>query len=164
MAWKHLRHPNILPLLGATLRDHKLCLISEWMDQGNINDYLNRKEHSEVNRIELLVDVVDGLSYMHGLQVVHGNLKGVSTFTIPRHYFDPPPKPQGEPIRQKLPRMYRRFLRLHNRQSRTWRRHTRGLDPLPCIFHCRWEHSLDESRTSGSSKVQCFKPATDEGV
>lgn len=54
VAWKHLRHPNILPLLGATLRENRLCLISEWMDQGNIIDYLGRKEHSEVNRIELV--------------------------------------------------------------------------------------------------------------
>ena len=54
MAWKHLRHPNVLPLLGATLRENRLCLISEWMDQGNINEYLERKEHSEVNRIELV--------------------------------------------------------------------------------------------------------------
>ncbi|KAF9789521.1 kinase-like domain-containing protein [Thelephora terrestris] len=80
VAWKHLRHPNILPLLGATLREHELCLISEWMDQGNIKQYLKRKENSELNRIELLVEVVDGLSYMHGLQVVHGNLKGANIY------------------------------------------------------------------------------------
>jgi serine/threonine protein kinase len=80
VAWKHLRHSNILPLLGATLRDHRLCLISEWMDQGNINQYLRLREHREVNRIELLIEVVDGLSYMHRLHVVHGNLKGANIY------------------------------------------------------------------------------------
>ena len=54
VAWKHLRHPNILPLIGASLRDHKLCLVSEWVDQGNINDYLKRRENFEMNRIELV--------------------------------------------------------------------------------------------------------------
>lgn len=54
VAWRHLRHPNILPLLGAMLDDHRLCLVSEWMDQGNINDYLRKRQHSEVNRIELV--------------------------------------------------------------------------------------------------------------
>ena len=29
-------------------------MISEWMDQGNINEYLKLKEHDEVNRIELV--------------------------------------------------------------------------------------------------------------
>ena len=54
MAWKHLQHPNVLPLLGATITDNKLCLISEWADQGNIIQYLNRMEHLEVNRFELV--------------------------------------------------------------------------------------------------------------
>lgn len=54
VAWKHLRHPNIIPLLSATLHENRLCLISEWMDQGNINEFLTLKQHSEVNRIELV--------------------------------------------------------------------------------------------------------------
>ena len=54
MAWKHLQHPNILPLLGATISENKLSLISEWMDQGNIMEYLTRMKHLEVNRIELV--------------------------------------------------------------------------------------------------------------
>lgn len=54
MAWKHLQHPNILPLLGATIGENKLSLISEWMDQGNIVQYLRRGEQLEVNRIELV--------------------------------------------------------------------------------------------------------------
>ncbi|KAF9645222.1 kinase-like protein, partial [Thelephora ganbajun] len=77
VAWKHLQHPNILPLLGATISKSKLCLISEWMDQGNVAQYLEHRENLEVNRIELLVDILDGLAYMHSLHVVHGNLKGV---------------------------------------------------------------------------------------
>ena len=52
--WKHLRHPNILPLIGAIINDHRLLLVSEWMDQGNINEYLKPSERSEVNRIELV--------------------------------------------------------------------------------------------------------------
>ena len=54
VTWKHLRHQNILPLLGATMRDNRLCLVSEWMDQGNINDYLKPRERAETNRIELV--------------------------------------------------------------------------------------------------------------
>jgi len=77
VAWKHLRHPNILPLLGATLNEHRLCLISEWMDQGNISDYLKLKENQELNRIELvsyglsrnkaLIDLYDWFSWWKSL-------------------------------------------------------------------------------------------------
>lgn len=67
-------------------------MISEWMDNGNINEFVERYE--EVNRVQLvsdgatsrgtsfnrsiqLVDAANGLDYMHGLRIVHGDLKGV---------------------------------------------------------------------------------------
>ena len=52
VAWKHLRHPNILPLLGVTVGEHRFALVSEWMDNGNINDFIKR-DH-DVNRAELV--------------------------------------------------------------------------------------------------------------
>jgi len=52
--WKYLQHKNIIPLLGATLSDDRLCLISEWMDQGNIIQHLMYRDNFEVNRIELV--------------------------------------------------------------------------------------------------------------
>ena len=94
--WRHLRHPNILPLLGATLgtTDYKLryALVSEWMDNGDITSFVIR--HRDVNRVQLvschvhvcgnrydrfpkLIDVAHGLEYLHGLNFVHGDLKGV---------------------------------------------------------------------------------------
>ena len=66
---------------------------SEWMENGSIDYFVGRDRH--VNRIELvrhppistptkpyrravqLVDVVNGLMHMHGLQMVHGDLKWV---------------------------------------------------------------------------------------
>ena len=95
--WRHLRHPNILPLLGVDLEPHRLSMISEWMDQGNINEYV--KEQEGVNRLQLvsyeptsykhgdqrgrliqLFEVATGLEYMHSLNMVHGDLKGVQFF------------------------------------------------------------------------------------
>ena len=52
VAWRHLRHPNILPLLGVDLKQHQLSMISEWMDQGNINEYVEK--HRGVNRLQLV--------------------------------------------------------------------------------------------------------------
>ena len=52
VSWKHLRHPNILPLLGVTVSEHQFALVSEWMENGNINDFIERYRH--VNRVELV--------------------------------------------------------------------------------------------------------------
>ena len=67
-------------------------MISEWMDEGNINEFVER--YNGVNRVQLvshrlvscggrrsrsiqLVDAANGLEYMHSSNMVHGDLKGV---------------------------------------------------------------------------------------
>ena len=62
------------------------------MDNSNINDFI--RKHADVNRAQLvrcpvlsrrsvvdrflqLVDVAQGLEYLHGLNFIHGDLKGV---------------------------------------------------------------------------------------
>lgn len=76
VVWRHLRHPNILPLLGVDLEEHQLSMISEWMNYGNINEFVERQEG--VNPVRLLVDAANGLEYMHSLNMVHGDLKGAN--------------------------------------------------------------------------------------
>ena len=52
--WRHLRHPNVLPLLGVDLdlERRRLAMISEWMDHGNINEFVENNEG--VNRVQLV--------------------------------------------------------------------------------------------------------------
>ena len=50
--WKSLCHPNVLPLLGVTVSDGYLAMVSEWMTNGNINEFV--KTHKDVNRFELV--------------------------------------------------------------------------------------------------------------
>ena len=52
VAWKHLRHPNILPLLGVTLNEYRFALVSEWMENGNISGFIERDR--DANRTELV--------------------------------------------------------------------------------------------------------------
>jgi serine/threonine protein kinase len=52
VAWKHLRHPNVLPLLGVTIREHRFAMVSVWMEHGNINEFFGRDR--DVNRTELV--------------------------------------------------------------------------------------------------------------
>lgn len=40
--WKNLSHPNVLDLFGVpdTLEDGRFCMVSEWMANGNIMEYI----------------------------------------------------------------------------------------------------------------------------
>ena len=40
MAWRALRHPNVLPLLGVIMTDDQFVMVSEWMTNGNINQFV----------------------------------------------------------------------------------------------------------------------------
>lgn len=50
--WKILQHPNVLPLLGATMCNRQFAMVSEWMANGNIVEFI--KSHGDANRFELV--------------------------------------------------------------------------------------------------------------
>ncbi|TDL15151.1 kinase-like protein [Rickenella mellea] len=86
VVWRQLRHKNILPFYGifkGSASFDRLCLVSPWMEAGNIINFLKHSPDSD--RISLLGDVVDGLRYLHEFEptVVHGDLKGSNIFVTP---------------------------------------------------------------------------------
>ena len=52
MVWRALRHPNVLPLLGVTITENRLVMVSEWMTRGNIKEFT--KADVDANRLELV--------------------------------------------------------------------------------------------------------------
>jgi serine/threonine protein kinase len=50
--WKALRHPNVLPLLGVIMTETKFAMVSEWMSNGNINQFVTA--HQDANRFDLV--------------------------------------------------------------------------------------------------------------
>ena len=52
VTWKALRHPNVLPLLGVTMGEKLFAMVSEWMVNGNINEFI--KTYRNTNRFELV--------------------------------------------------------------------------------------------------------------
>ncbi|KAF9645417.1 hypothetical protein BDM02DRAFT_3101364, partial [Thelephora ganbajun] len=52
VAWRALRHPNILPLLGVMMTGNRFVMVSEWMENGNINEFV--KANIDTDRLGLV--------------------------------------------------------------------------------------------------------------
>jgi len=50
VVWKHLKHQNIVPLLGIT--PIPLQIISEWVPSGDLTEYIGK--HPETDRLRLV--------------------------------------------------------------------------------------------------------------
>ena len=47
VVWRALRHKNTLPLLGVTMTEDRLVVVSEWMVGGNIMEFLKVNVHAD---------------------------------------------------------------------------------------------------------------------
>ncbi|KAG6908521.1 hypothetical protein DXG01_004373 [Tephrocybe rancida] len=74
MLWGQLAHPNVLTVYGLFIFQNRLSMVSPWMPNGDIVNYL--KDNPRAPRALLAVDVGNGLSYLHENGVIHGDLKG----------------------------------------------------------------------------------------
>ncbi|KAJ3555728.1 hypothetical protein NP233_g12141 [Leucocoprinus birnbaumii] len=78
--WGQLQHANVLPFYGVYHLEHstynRICLVSPWMENGNVDEYLARETNAD--RMSLIRDVASGLKYLHGQNIVHGDLKGAN--------------------------------------------------------------------------------------
>ncbi|KAF9785751.1 kinase-like domain-containing protein [Thelephora terrestris] len=76
--WKRLAHKNILPCLGISRDVAELCLISPWMKNGCITQYI--RNNPLVNPLDLLKDTANGLNYLHTSGLIHGDLRAEHIF------------------------------------------------------------------------------------
>ncbi|KAG9024280.1 hypothetical protein FRB95_011724 [Tulasnella sp. JGI-2019a] len=81
-AWSKLEHRNILSLIGCHLSEARdlALIVCPLQSNGNVRDYLQRVKPNALERLELALDTLSAIEYLHNLDppVVHGDIKSVN--------------------------------------------------------------------------------------
>ncbi|EJC99172.1 kinase-like protein, partial [Fomitiporia mediterranea MF3/22] len=101
--WSRLDHTNILQLQGFVLEGDYPVVIAEWMENGTLREYLQKRTDcsvedmvillysSSVHCISLLyhqiLGIANGVDYLHRQNVVHSDLKADNVLV--NHLGDP---------------------------------------------------------------------------
>ena len=72
-----LNHRCIVKLFGIVLHPDSYGIISEFMENGSLNDFLVNNHVELQQKLIFIYDISSGMEYLHSLQppVIHGNLK-----------------------------------------------------------------------------------------
>lgn len=72
-----LRHSNIVQMYGFCRKENYVCLVTEFVRGGNLADCLADKEYDLdfFLQIELALNIVRGMVYLHNQNVIHRDLK-----------------------------------------------------------------------------------------
>ncbi|KAJ7826565.1 kinase-like domain-containing protein, partial [Mycena olivaceomarginata] len=78
LVWHYLKHRNILPFLGIDSTKFlspvmTMASVSPWMAQGSVVSYIMANSPVNPYATELINDVIQGLSYLHDANIVHGD-------------------------------------------------------------------------------------------
>lgn len=75
--WSKCIHPHLAQFIGisyeVTQESQYPCLISLFYENGDVTKYL--KHNPNANRMHLVCQFFSGLAYLHGHNIVHGDLK-----------------------------------------------------------------------------------------
>ncbi|KAK9091976.1 hypothetical protein Syun_026887 [Stephania yunnanensis] len=73
-----LFHPNIVQFIAACKKPPVYCIITEYMSQGTLRMYLNKKQPYSLSTetiLRLALDISRGMDYLHSQGVMHRDLK-----------------------------------------------------------------------------------------
>lgn len=71
-----LEHPNIARYYSfEEIKGKGFCIIREWIDGLPLDKYMEKGKTSETKIPNILIELCEGLNYLHRHQIVHGDLK-----------------------------------------------------------------------------------------
>ncbi|KAL0959682.1 hypothetical protein HGRIS_011380 [Hohenbuehelia grisea] len=78
LLWRRLQHPYVLPFIGVdpSIYSPSICLASPWMENGTILSYMT--ENGVLHLERHLLEIAQGLEYLHNENIVHGDLRGAN--------------------------------------------------------------------------------------
>ncbi|KAI9456469.1 kinase-like domain-containing protein, partial [Boletus coccyginus] len=77
--WRRLDHPNVVPFLGVAYgfgMHEAMSFVSLWMPHGSLHHFLakNNRNLGLQHRLRFLLDIANGLHYLHSFPFFHGGL------------------------------------------------------------------------------------------
>ena len=73
---KIVRHKNIIKLYELMETPHKIYLVMEYCNGGELFDYIVSKQHlTEKQACRFFQEIIDSLEYLHSLNIVHRDIK-----------------------------------------------------------------------------------------
>ena len=86
---KRLTHRNIIQYIDVIVQTTHTSLVMTYIDKGNLNSYINQTTpciaYWKTTR-KILMDVAQGMNYLHSQRVVHADLKSLNVLL--RHDYD----------------------------------------------------------------------------
>ena len=71
-----LQHPHIVSSFGLEHQEQNRYLISEYCESGTLRTFIDSQYHISIEqKLKLILDILDGLSYIHSENVIHRDLK-----------------------------------------------------------------------------------------
>ncbi|KAJ7454480.1 kinase-like domain-containing protein, partial [Mycena latifolia] len=77
LVWHYLKHRNIVHFHGVdatTFPSPAMAMVSSWMEQGSVLNYMAENSPASRYAIPLLDDIIQGLIYLHSENIMHGDL------------------------------------------------------------------------------------------
>lgn len=74
--WSKAKHVNVQELSGIIMFQGRLGMVSPWMDNGNLQEYLQKSPNAD--RYHFCVQIALGVSYLHSINMVHGDIKAIN--------------------------------------------------------------------------------------
>ncbi|TRM55658.1 hypothetical protein BD626DRAFT_416005 [Schizophyllum amplum] len=86
--WRTLRHKNVLPLCGASsaVEGGAWFLVSLYLPNGTLVEYLKRVDEDPADLLRYLLEIAEGMEYLHSRGILHGDLKAANVLVDDQHH------------------------------------------------------------------------------